>query len=170
MPSNAKEPHRKSPHPSSPHDCNDEQRFMDNGVMSQTQPPLPILLHADALPFATPLPTLPADRTTGNADDSTGFDHATIDVGPRGDEITTDDNALVINVTNDDNDEPPSMENDGMTQTQHHTTPHATAHWHHTTQPHRATRSSTAFSYSTRKRTTISPPIAHTSCQQDHFD
>jgi hypothetical protein len=71
----------------------------------------------------------------------------------------------------DGNDEPPSMENDVVIQTQHDTTPqhngtiHTTDHiWHI------ITRSSTTSAYSTtRRRTTISPPISHTSCQQqDH--
>ena len=56
---------------------------MDNDVVTQTQPHLPALLHAGALPLAPPLPTLPANRTTSNTDDSIGSDHATMDVEPR---------------------------------------------------------------------------------------
>ena len=52
------------------------------------QPPLPILLHADALPLAPPLPTLPANRTTGNTDDSIGSDHVTMEIGPHDDKTT----------------------------------------------------------------------------------
>ena len=81
---------------------------MDNGVMTQTQynttpqynstipppahirppipqPPLPILLHAGTLPLAPSLATLPANRTTGNADDSIGSGHVTMEMGPHND-------------------------------------------------------------------------------------
>ena len=51
------------------------------------QPPFPIL-HAGALPIAPPLPTPPAYRITGNADDSIGPNHVTMNVGPQ-DDITT---------------------------------------------------------------------------------
>ena len=110
IPTNTNEFHRESPHPSSPHDGNDEPPSMNNDMMTQTQhntppqhndtitpahirspipqPPLPILPHADALPLAPPLPTLPANRTTGNADDSITSGHVTTNVGPQ-DDITT---------------------------------------------------------------------------------
>ena len=91
IPTNTTELHRESPHPLSPHDGNDEPPSVDNYVMIQTQrdttpqyndtippghiwplvpqPPFPILLHVvGALPLAPPLPTIPANRTTNNAD------------------------------------------------------------------------------------------------------
>ena len=84
-------------------DDNDDTPSMDDDVVTQTQhhttpqhndtvppnriwppvlqPPLPTLLNA----LAPPLPTLPANRTTSNADDTIRSNHITMDMGPNDD-------------------------------------------------------------------------------------
>ena len=78
-----------------------------------------------------------------------------------------DSNTLVTNVANDDDDEPPSMDNDGVTQTQHHTT----LQHNDTMPPNQVGPLVPQPSLPTTHAGTlpfISPPIAHTSYQQDH--